>query len=166
MSSHALFDESLRCLSAHCHPEWGDRHPFDVFTRLLAKNVRPAGWAPNTHLDIKPDQVSSRREQWTTAALGKLVRGHGSTAGQDFHCPIIIAEYYGVQCVLDGNHRINRWVDARDTEFMTSTFTRSAPWVSSLNFLRSPKVPNNTLPRPPKGILWVRAARAQRRRLP
>jgi hypothetical protein len=111
----ALLDESLRCLRAHLHPEWGDRHPLDVFARLLAKNIRPSGWTSNTHLDIKRDQVRSRREQWTTEALGKLVRGHNSTAGQDFGCPIIIAEHEDVQRVIDGHHRINRWVSAGDT---------------------------------------------------
>jgi hypothetical protein len=49
---------------------------------------------------------------------------------------IIIAKYEGVQRVLDGNHRINRWIDAEDREFMTSTFTRSPGW-RSLNFLLS-----------------------------
>jgi hypothetical protein len=65
-------------------------------------------------LDIKRDQVRSRREQWTTDALGRLARGHSSTVGKDFDCPIIIAEYDGIQYVLDGNHRINRWVTAGD----------------------------------------------------
>lgn len=115
VTSDALFGESLRCLGAHFHPEWGDRNPLDVFNRLLAKNIRPSGWTTNTHLDIQPDQIRSRREQWTTEALGKLVRGHNSAAGQDFSCPIVIAEYAGAQRVLDGNHRINRWVAAGDT---------------------------------------------------
>jgi len=82
---------------------------------LLAKNIRPRGCTTNTHLDITAEQIRSRRERWTTEALGKLVRGHNSTAGHDFGCPIIIAEYGGVQRVLDGNHRINRWVGAGDT---------------------------------------------------
>ena len=51
----------------------------------------------------------------TTDALAKLTRGHGSTAGDDFDCPIIVAEYEGKQRLLDGNHRINRWVEAGDT---------------------------------------------------
>ena len=115
MASDALLEESLRCLRAHLHPKWGDRTPLDVFNRLLAKNIRPSGWTTNTHFDINADQIRSRRERWTTETLGKLVRGHNSTAGQDFGCPIIIAEYGGVQRVLDGNHRINRWVAAGDT---------------------------------------------------
>ena len=114
MSTHRLFNESLNCLLPHVHPEWGDRDSLDAFTRLLAKTIRPAGWTPNTHLEIKLDQLTSRRERWTTDALARLARGHSATGGKDFDCPIIIAEYDGVQHVLDGNHRINRWVTAGD----------------------------------------------------
>jgi hypothetical protein len=60
-------------------------------------------------------QITSRRERWTTEALGKLALGHGSAAGEDFGCPIVIAEYEGIQRLLDGNHRINRWIAAGDT---------------------------------------------------
>src|SRR5262249_22100362 len=132
MNTHRLFEESLHCLLPHIHPEWGDRDSLDVFMRLLAKNIRPAGWTANTHLDIKRDQVMSRREQWPTDALGKLARGHSSTAGKDFDCPIIIAEYDGVQLVLDGNHRINRWViagDARVHDVNIHTITGSGKFI-------------------------------------
>jgi hypothetical protein len=115
MTSEAIFDRSLECLWAHCHPEWGDRIPLDVFNRLLAKSIRPNGWTTNTHLNIPRQQISSRRERWTTDELAKLPRGHGSTAGEDFDCPIIVAEYEGKQRLLDGNHRINRWIEDRDT---------------------------------------------------
>jgi len=110
-----LLDESLRCLQAHCHPKWGDRHPLDVFNRLLAKSIRPNAWTCNTHIDIKRDQISSRREQWKTKELGKLDRWHTDSTGKDFGCPIIIVEYEGAKRVLDGHHRINRWVTNRDT---------------------------------------------------
>lgn len=115
VSDDVIFDQSLECLWAHCHPEWGDRYPLDVFNRLLAKNIRPSEWTPNTHLNIQRHQVKSRRERWTTDALGKLPRGHGFTQGKDFDCPIVVAEYEGEQRLLDGNHRINRWIAARNT---------------------------------------------------
>jgi hypothetical protein len=114
-SGNAIFDESLQCLWAHCHPQHGDRIPLDVFNRLLAKNIKPTGWTANIHLNIQPQQISSRREKWTTDALANLPRGHGSTKGEDFDCPIVVAEYEGKQRLLDGNHRINRWIVARDT---------------------------------------------------
>ena len=114
-SDDVIFDQSLQCLSAHCHPEWGDRYPLDVFNRLLAKKIRPSGWTPNIHLDIQRHQVESRREQWTTDVLGRLSRGLGSAQGDDFDCPIVVAEYEGKQRLLDGNHRINRWIATGDT---------------------------------------------------
>ena len=94
----------------------GDSSSLDVFNRLLAKNIRPIGWIPNTHLDIKLNQVKSRQEEWTTDQLERLTRGHNDTSGKDFDCPIIVAEYEGVRRLLDGNHRINRWIAARDTQ--------------------------------------------------
>ncbi len=109
-----ILDRSLECLRPHLHPEWGDRTPLDVFNRLLAKNIRPAGWTENTHADLNRDRLVSRKEQWTTATLGQLHRGHSSPAGVDVVCPIILVEHEGIR-VLDGNHRINRWVASRDT---------------------------------------------------
>jgi hypothetical protein len=113
-SSDPVLDESLKCLWAHCHPEWGDRVPLDVFNRLLAKTIKPHGWTPNTHLDIQPQQISSQRERRPTEALARLRRGHSSTAGEDFDCPIVVAHYAGTKRLLDGNHRINRWIEVGD----------------------------------------------------
>lgn len=109
-----ILDQSLECLRPHLHAKWGDRCLLDVFNRLLAKNIRPPGWTKNTHADLQHQQITSRKEQWATAALGKLTRGHNSQSGDDFGCPIILAEYQGAR-VLDGNHRINRWVASSDT---------------------------------------------------
>jgi hypothetical protein len=111
--SDSLLDQSLNCLR-HLHPEWGDRTLLDVFNRLLAKNVTPPGWTKNTHFTFQPSQIRSRRETWTTDQLGKLDRGHSDASGDDFDCPIVIVEYQGKQRVLDGNHRINRWVASGD----------------------------------------------------
>lgn len=106
---------SLQCLTAHLHPEWGDRDALDVFNRLLAKSLRPANWTPNTHLTFERHQIKSRKEQWTVRSLGKLTRAHADPRGNDFPCPIVLAEYDGETRVLDGNHRINRWVANGDT---------------------------------------------------
>ena len=109
-----LLDQTLQCLSWHRHGNWGDRVPLDVFNRLLAKNIRPFGWTKNTDLDLRPQQIRSHREAWTTAELARLSRGHGSKIGNDFDCPIILAVYEGVHRLLDGNHRINRWIETAD----------------------------------------------------
>ena len=47
-----IFNLTLYCLRWHAHAKWGDSEPIDVFNRLLAKNIRPRGWTPNTHLNI------------------------------------------------------------------------------------------------------------------
>ena len=109
-----ILEASLACLMAHCHPNWGDRDGLDVFNRLLAKNIRPPGWTSNTHLSFQRHQIDSRKEQWHTEDLAKLARGHSDPRGVDFDCPIVIAQYEGLLRVLDGNHRINRWVASAD----------------------------------------------------
>jgi hypothetical protein len=84
----------------------------DVFNRLLAKNIRPAGWTSRTHLDIQRHQITSRQERWSTEALGRLPRAHPH--GRDSDAPIILVEYDGVLRLIDGNHRINHWVVTAD----------------------------------------------------
>jgi hypothetical protein len=110
-----LLEETLECLKAHLHPEWGDRAPIDTFNRLVAKNVKAAGSTSNTHLDIQMAEIQSRREQWTTDQLGKLERGHSDPRGADFQFPVVVIEYQGKQRLLDGNHRVNRWVVTKDS---------------------------------------------------
>lgn len=110
-----ILRQSLFCLLDHLHPQWGDREPIDVFNRLLAKHLGHAGMSKTTHTDFRVEQISSRREQWGTAELGKLRRGHGDHRGIDVACPIVLAEYAGEMRVLDGNHRINRWVRTNDS---------------------------------------------------
>ena len=110
MSNDAILDQTLECLRAHLHPEWGDRKPLDVLNRLLAKNIKPDGWTPNTHLNIQRHQIRSRKAHWSLDELAKLDRGHAGISGKDFECPIIVVEYQSKQRLLDGNHRINRWL--------------------------------------------------------
>ena len=110
-----ILDESLTCIADHRHAEWGDRNRLDVFNRLLAKNIRPTKWTANTHLDIQPHQIRSRQEQWTTNELRTLRRRHSDSTGVDFDCPIVVVEYGGEKRLLDGNHRINRWIELDDT---------------------------------------------------
>ena len=117
-TSDPILDHTLACLQAHFHPEWGDRNPFDVFSRLIAKNVKPSGWTSNTHMNLLPDQIRSRQEEWGIAKLQQLKRGHSGVASAftKLDGPIIVVEYGGVSRLLDGNHRINTWVANRDCE--------------------------------------------------
>ena len=135
----AIFEESLQCLRFHCQPKWGDRSPLDVFNRLLAKNIKPDGWIDNTHLNIPRHQVQSRREHWTTDRLGQLRRGHNRTQPKNFNCPIIIAEYEGMQRLLDGTTRINHWIaigNTREHDVNIHTITGSGKFVELPSVLR------------------------------
>jgi hypothetical protein len=98
------------------HREWGDREPMDVFNRLMAKQVGLVGRTANTHTNFSPLEIRSRKEQWGTEALGQLTRGHGGIAGPRTRLdgPIVLVEYEGRVLVLDGNHRINTWVQKND----------------------------------------------------
>jgi hypothetical protein len=63
-------------------------------------------------MNIRPDRVRSRRENWRIERLGQLRRGHPGVAGPltRLDGPIVVVEYGGIVRLLDGNHRINTWV--------------------------------------------------------
>jgi hypothetical protein len=107
---HQVLKETLECLRWHFHPEWRDRTPFDVFTRLLAKSLRSSGWTESDHINMLPYRIRSYREIRTTAELAQLERGHTQDTPQYKHGPIIIAVYEGQERLIDGASRINLWV--------------------------------------------------------
>jgi hypothetical protein len=130
-----ILRESLCCLLTHFHPKWGDREPLDVLNRLLAKNLGRAGPYKTGHTTARLEQISSRREHWTTADLGRLRRGHSDLGGVDIACPIVLLEYAGETRVLDGNHRINRWVRANDSRTHAVNIHTIAESVDVVNLL-------------------------------
>ena len=67
-------------------------------------------------MDIQEHQVSSSQQYWTTAALGRLPRAHAGVADRDSASPIVLVEYEGTLRLIDGNHRINRWVADTDVQ--------------------------------------------------
>ena len=129
MTHRAILIQTLQCLSPHRKPHWGDHTPLDVFNRLLAKNVRAAGWTDQTHCDIREEEITSRQEAWTTDALGRLPRAHTEVAPQDWQGPIVLVEFEGMLRLIDGNHRINRWVAFNDDR----THLRQHPHCDSKN---------------------------------
>lgn len=111
-----IFAETLRWLRFHIWPALGDTTPLDAFNRLLAKNVRPDGWEPTHRFAVTPEQIESRREYWTTSALARIARAHDRARPRNTECPIIIAVYDGTERLLDGNTRINYWVQSGNVE--------------------------------------------------
>ncbi len=113
-----ILDKTLVCLSAHVHPKWGDRSPMDAFNRLLAKHrkVRPADWREDTHLNIQRSQIRSKMVRRTAAELSVLCQHKGAARNERFtREPVVIAVYRGEELLLDGNHRINFWMQRGDT---------------------------------------------------
>ena len=111
-----IFYETLMALSWHYHPEWGDRAEFDVLTRLLAKNIKRDGWTKYDHVPVKVEQVQSRREFRTTKQLSQLSIAHTRDKPQHLGGPIIVFDYEGEERLLDGNTRINYWLQTEDTD--------------------------------------------------
>lgn len=110
MLNDPIFEETLNLLRYHFHPEWGDRTPFDVFTRLLAKGARRPKWKQTDHERVRPSRIASERQTRSTTELGKLVRGHTRDQPWNEAAPIIIALYRGQELLLDGTTRINKWL--------------------------------------------------------
>jgi hypothetical protein len=48
-------------------------------------------------------------------ALARLPRAHPGISLWESDTPIVLAEYNGAIRLLDGNHRINRWVSIADS---------------------------------------------------
>lgn len=111
-----IFYETLMALRWHYHPEWGDRAEFDVVTRLLAKNIKREGCTKYDHEPITVEQVRSRREYRTTEQLSQLSVGHSRDKPQHLGGPIIVFDYEGEERLLDGNTRINYWLQSGNTE--------------------------------------------------
>ena len=108
--------ETLMALRWHYHPEWGDRAEFDVLTRLLAKNIKRDDWTKYHHEPITVEQVRSRSEKRTTEQLLQLSIGHPRDKPQHLDGPIIVFDYEGEERLLDGNTRINHWIEKGNTE--------------------------------------------------
>jgi hypothetical protein len=116
MTDDAILDETLMWLRAHCHQEWGDHAPIDVFNRLLAKSIRAEDWKEGDHLEINESQIQSLREERSTQELALLRRSHDRFQPAREDCPIIIAVYEGKEWLLDGTTRINLWLRQRSTQ--------------------------------------------------
>ena len=106
-----VLEDTLRWLKAHIWPKWGDRTPFDAFRRLLAKNINAPDWTGFDHYPVEKHQIRSYREKRTTEELTELPRGHDNAAPKQQNCPIIIAIHEGQERLLDGNNRINLWIN-------------------------------------------------------
>ena len=111
-----VFEDTLQWLKFHIWRKLGDETPFDAFRRLLAKNIGAPGWKDTDHYSVERHQIRSYREKRTTAKLAHLPRGHARDKPKNINCPIIIAVVDRQERLLDGNTRINYWVNEGNSQ--------------------------------------------------
>ena len=116
MIDDPIFVESLNCLKYNFHEEWGDTSLFDVFTRLLAKQIKAPGWTNTDHELVIPSQIKSEQQNRTTEQLAGLRRKHDRYEPENELGPIIIALYKGEERLLDGTTRINKWIKEQNKD--------------------------------------------------
>lgn len=59
---------------------------------------------------VNSQTASIRKEVWPTSELKRLKTKHGRTNDEDDRRPIVVLEYKTELLIIDGNHRVNRWL--------------------------------------------------------
>lgn len=94
----ALVYETLR-------PKKSDPTPNACFNRLV--NERLTG-VPTVQVDERTAAI--REEVWPTEQLSMLERKHEKKYEYEDDRPIVVVEYREKKLLIDGNHRVNRWL--------------------------------------------------------
>ncbi len=63
-------------------------------------------------LVIDASTATIRRVLLPTLELKRLKRKHDRTNDKDDRRPIVVVEYEGESLLIDGNHRVNRWLSS------------------------------------------------------
>ena len=100
-----LLDEVWAILAGHAK---GQDTPQQTLVRLWKKHWRSRLDKPAPTLNEQA--LNPRREEWTTAQLGRLWRGHARTiVNPDFeHLPVVVVRCESADCLVDGTTRINK----------------------------------------------------------
>ena len=86
-------------------PKATDASPNACLNRLT--NERLSG-VPCVYLNEKTAVV--RRAHWSTEGLSALDRKHKRMHDFEDDRPIVVVEYRGRKILIDGNHRVTRWL--------------------------------------------------------
>jgi len=123
LTGDQILNTSLICLAKyHLIKECGDRTMMDAFNRLLAKNYlmrndgRTREQVRFTHLNIKPDEISSQKTRQTAEWVAGLTSVGSIECQPTTDCPIVLAVYMGQMSLLDGNKRVRWWLNHEDKE--------------------------------------------------
>jgi hypothetical protein len=102
--SHELTRELFSLLSWHMHHT--DESPRDTLNRLVFKGFG---------LDISYRKIKVKEAEMGTSALISIRGdGHCNSQPKSVSVPIIIFAYGPIRRVLDGQNRINHWIDSGD----------------------------------------------------
>ena len=78
--------------------------PQECLNRLVRERIA------DKKLVVDASTATIRKELWPTADLKRLRRRHDRTNDKDDRRPIVVVEYKGEPLLIDGNHRVNRWL--------------------------------------------------------
>lgn len=88
------------------NPKRSDASPNVCLNRLA--NERLSG----AKIALNPDTAVVREERWLASDLTRLDRKHGRTHDFEDDRPIVVLEHEGRLILVDGNHRVTRWLAA------------------------------------------------------
>lgn len=80
--------------------------PQQCLNRLVRERIS------DKNVVVNSQTANIRREAWNTSELKRLSRKHNRTNNEDDHRPIVVVEYKSEFLLVDGNHRVNRWLSS------------------------------------------------------
>lgn len=89
-------------------PKATDPSPKACLNRLVRERI--SGRAPP---EVNEITATIRRESWTLEQLQALERKHERVNDKDDNRPLVVVKYGDRKLLIDGNHRLNRWLAAR-----------------------------------------------------
>ena len=101
------------------NPKVSDASPNACLNRLVNERL-----AKGSSVEIKEGTWIIREENWPTSQLGILDRKHRQTNECDDLRPIIVVEVDGRNLLIDGNHRVSRWLSESSTEHRVLIISR------------------------------------------
>ena len=78
--------------------------PQGCLNRLVRERV------PDKTLNVDARTATICKEIWRTSDLRSLKRKHDRMNEEDDRRPIVVVDYRNERLVIDGNHRVNRWL--------------------------------------------------------
>jgi hypothetical protein len=80
--------------------------PQECLNRLVRERIS------DKKLVVDASTATIRRDLLSTLELQRLKRKHDRTNDKDDRRPIVVVEYKGEPLLVDGNHRVNRWLSS------------------------------------------------------